>query len=63
MVENKEIITNVVKKINQIYKSIKKSEKSPNTDYLFNNLDKENAFERSMKKMELINSVDMNNKR
>ena len=63
LVENKEIITNVVKKINQIYKSIKKSEKSPNTDYLFNNLDKENAFERSMKKMELINSVDMNNKR
>ena len=50
-------------KINQIYKSIKKSEKSPNTDYLFNNLDKENAFERSMKKMELINSVDMNNRR
>ena len=49
----------VVNKINSIYKQIKKNEKSPNTEYLFANVDKENAFERSMKQMEIINSIDM----
>jgi hypothetical protein len=57
LINNKEIIENVVSKINQIYKQIKKNEESPNTDYLFTNMEKQNAFEQSMKRMELVNSM------
>ena len=46
------------KKINTIYKQIKKNEQSPNTEYLFANIEKENAFEKSMKKMQLLNNID-----
>jgi hypothetical protein len=59
---NKQTIQNVVEKINQVYKQIKKNEKSPNTDYLFANLEKQNTFEQSMKKMEMMNSMDFINK-
>jgi hypothetical protein len=41
---------------------IKKNEKSPNTEYLFANLEKQNTFEQSMKKMEMMNSMDFINK-
>jgi hypothetical protein len=59
---NKQVIQNVVDKINQIYKQIKKNEKSPNTEYLFANLEKQNTFEQSMKKMEMMNTMDFINK-
>jgi hypothetical protein len=59
---NKQTIQNVVEKINQVYKQIKKNEKSPNTDYLFANLEKQNTFEQSMKKMDMMNSMDFINK-
>jgi hypothetical protein len=62
LTSNKQIIQNVVDKINQIYKQIKKNEKSPNTEYLFANLEKQNTFEQSMKKMEMMNSMDFINK-
>jgi len=54
---DKETIKNVIDKINQVYKQIKKNEESPNTDYLFANLEKQNTFEKSMKRMELVNSI------
>jgi len=54
---NKEIVQNVVSKINSIYKQIKKNEESPNTEYLFANVEKKNTFEKSMKQMELVNSM------
>jgi hypothetical protein len=54
---NKEIVQNVVGKINQIYKQIKKNEDSPKTDYLFANVEKKNNFEKSMKQIELVNSI------
>ena len=44
-----------------IYKQIKKNEESPNAEYLFNNLDTKNNFERSLKQMEMLNSVDTMN--
>lgn len=63
LMANKEMVQNVVEKINQVYKQIKKNEHSPNTDYLFANIDKQNTFEQSMKKMELLNSMDFMNKK
>jgi hypothetical protein len=58
LVSNKQTIQNVVEKINLIYKQIKKNEESPNTDYLFANLEKQNNFEKSMRQMELLNAMD-----
>ena len=59
LMTNKPMIQNVVEKINEVYKQIKKQEESPNTEYLFANLQKENAFEKSLKKMDLVNSIDI----
>jgi hypothetical protein len=58
LITNKPIIETITKKINTIYKQIKKNEESPNTEYLFANLEKENTFEQSMRKMEMVNSMD-----
>lgn len=60
VIPQKETIQVVVSKINEVYKQIKKNEESPNTDYLFSNLDKSNNFEKSMKRMELLSEVDTN---
>ena len=57
----KQVLSSVTQKINLIYKQIKKNEQSPNADYLFNNLDTKNNFERSMKQLEMLNSVDIMN--
>jgi hypothetical protein len=59
LMPNKPMITNIVDKINEVYKQIKKNEISPNTEYLFSGIkDDKAAFERSMKKMDLVNSMD-----
>lgn len=58
LISDKNIIKIVVSKINIIYKQIKKNEESPNTEYLFANLEKENTFEQSMRKMNMVNSMD-----
>jgi hypothetical protein len=62
LMSNKPMIQNIVDKVNEVYKQIKKQEESPNTEYLFANIEKENAFEKSMKKMDLVNSIDIFNK-
>lgn len=54
----KELIHNVVGKINEVYKQIKKNEESPGTDYLFNNLDKHANYEKSIRKLEMMESID-----
>jgi hypothetical protein len=59
LMPNKPVIQNAVSKINEIYKQIKKNEESPNTDYLFANLEKQNTFEESIRKMELVNSLNI----
>ena len=50
LINKKDTILLFKTKINTIYKQIKKNEQSPNTEYLFANIEKENTFERSMKK-------------
>ena len=62
LMPNKPLIQNIVDKINSIYKQIKKNEESPNTEYLFANLERENTFEKSIRKMELVNSMDITKK-
>jgi hypothetical protein len=54
----KELIEVVKGKINHIYRQIKHNEKSPNTDYLFNGLDKRSNLEKSLKKLELLNGTN-----
>jgi len=57
LISDKETVTSVLDNIDQIYKQIKKNEVSPNTEYLFSNLEKENTFEKSMKKLEMMDSL------
>ena len=50
-----------LKKTAPLNQQIKKQEESPNTEYLFANLQTENTFDKSMRKMELVNSMDIFN--
>ena len=59
IIKDKKTVETVTNKINIIYKQIKKNEHSPNTEYLFANLEKENALEKSLAKMSLVNSIDV----
>lgn len=58
LIAKKELIYNAVGKINEVYKQIKKNEQSPGTDYLFNNLDKQANYEKSVRKLEMMESMD-----
>jgi len=57
LISKKEMVQNVTEKINEIYKQIKKNEKSPGTDYLFNNLDSQTNFEKSIRKLEIMENI------
>ena len=57
IVQDRALLQTCISKTHLIYKQIKKNEESPNTDYLFANLDNKNNFEASMKKMEMVNSM------
>jgi len=57
----KDKIQMIVEKINEIYKQIKKNEETPGTDYLFANLDKAESFERTIRKLEMVQSMDFAN--
>jgi hypothetical protein len=54
---NKVILQNVTDKIEMIYKQIKVNEIAPKTEYLFNGIDKKKSIEKSLKQMELVNSI------
>jgi hypothetical protein len=62
LTNNQVVVKTVIDKINHVYKQIKKNEESPGTDYLFANLDRQNTFEQSMKKMEMMNNMDFMNR-
>jgi hypothetical protein len=54
LVSDMRVVELAVKNINGIYKTIKKTEESPGTDYLFSGLDNKIAM---AKQMEMVNSV------
>ena len=56
---NKEIVQNIVDKVDLIYKDVKKNEHSPKTDYLFKNVKQKN-FEKSIEKLEMLNNFNNN---
>jgi hypothetical protein len=53
--KQKEIISNVVKKIDLVYKQIKKNEISPGTEYLFKNIKNIN-LEKTIEKLDKMNT-------
>jgi len=55
--EHKRLLASVIEQIHIIYKQIKINEVSPNTEYLFSNVEKENNLERSRKKLEIMDSM------
>lgn len=57
MIENKTTVDNITKKINFIYKEIKKNEEAPATNYLFNGLEKSNK-EKTFEKLEAMNNMN-----
>jgi len=56
--QNKEIIENVIKKINSVYKQIKKNEICPQTDYLMADV-KKSSLDKTIGKLDKINSMDL----
>jgi hypothetical protein len=53
----KQLLETVTTKIDSIYRQIKQNEESPNTDYLFNNLEAENNMEKTVQKMDMLNNM------
>ena len=59
LTKEKDKIEIVLQNISTIYKQIKKNEESPNTDYLFQNIDKEQSLKKSIAQMNIVNSIDI----
>jgi hypothetical protein len=57
LIEDKTVLYTVFEQIDSVYKQIKKNEISPNTEYLFSNLEKQNTFEKSVQKIEIMNQM------
>ena len=55
----KDVIEIVTNRIDDIYKQIKKNEISPNMDYLYSNLEQEMNLEKSLRKIEMMNSMNI----
>lgn len=55
-IQNKNLVQGMVDKINNIYKQIKKNEVSPDTDYLFANVDQRET-QRNIAKIEAMNEI------
>ena len=55
LISDKNVVEAVVSQINNVYQEVKKNEESPQTDYLFENLERDDSnIEKSMRKLELL---------
>jgi len=59
LVSDKRKVELAITNIDDIYRQIKKNEESPNTDYLFSGLEKQNTFAKSMEKINIVNSISL----
>ncbi len=59
LVSNKRTVELAISNINSIYSQIKKNEESPRTDYLFSGLEKQRELEKSIARMNIVNSVTL----
>jgi hypothetical protein len=57
MINNKDEISIIVKKINIVYKEIKKNEISLETDYLFNGLTNKSSFDKTIERLDKLNDL------
>ena len=57
-VSNKQVLENILSKIDHVYKQIKKNEETPKTEYLFSGLERENNFDKSMRRLDALNAAD-----
>ena len=57
IIHDKKLVQHVVDNIPSVYMQIKPNEKSPETDYLYYNLDRDNAFEKTIQKLEIMNKI------
>jgi hypothetical protein len=58
IIENKTTVDNITKKINLIYKEIKKNEQAPIVDYLFMGLETKSNIDKSLEKLDLLNNMN-----
>ena len=57
MINNKQEIDKIVKKIGIVYKEIKKNEITPETDYLFNGLNEKSSFDKTIERLDKMNEL------
>jgi hypothetical protein len=59
IIKDRGIVQNSISKIDEVYKTIKKTEQSPKMDYLYTGLsDKQKNFEKSLRRMEMLEQMD-----
>ena len=57
IIHNKQLIQEIIPKVDLIYKQIKKNEQTPKTDYLFNNsINPRTNLEKTIEKIDVLNN-------